>query len=69
MLMPSEQEKQQGVIINYSGIPNDAETSEKVHKVCRDIIRDLSAVKRVYVLINEEYKKDSIKQLFVAAQI
>ena len=55
--MPAEWGKQQGLFINYSGNSNDAETSEKVHKVCRDIIRELSAVTRVYVLINEEYKR------------
>ena len=68
MLMLAEWGKQQGLFINYSGNSNDAETSEKVHKVCRDIIRELSAVTRFYVLINEEYKKDSIK-FFAAAQI
>lgn len=69
LLMPAEWEKQKAVFVNYSGNPNDAAVSEKVQGVCRDIIRELSAVTKVYVLINEEYKQDSLKQLFAGTGI
>ena len=65
-LLPAEWEKQQSVFINYSGNSDDAVTTEKVHIVCRDIIRELAAVTKVYVLINEEFKPDSLRQLFEA---
>ena len=67
--MLAEWEEQKGIFVNYAGNPNDAENSEKVHRVCREIIRELSAVTTVYVLINEEYKQDSLLQLFSNAGI
>lgn len=69
MRMPAEWEKQQAVFVNYAGNPRDTITTEQVHKVCRDIIRELSLVTRVYVLINEEYKKDSLEKLFKVAGV
>ncbi|CAG5072975.1 Agmatine deiminase [Dyadobacter sp. CECT 9623] len=65
-LLPAEWDKQQAVFINYSGNSDDAVTTEKVHVVCRDIIRELAAVTQVYVLINEEFRPDSLRQLFDA---
>lgn len=67
--MPAEWEKQKAIFVNYSGNSNDRVTSEQVHTVCREIIKELSVVGRVYVLINEEYKLDSLQQLFTSKGI
>ncbi len=67
--MPAEWEKQKAVFVSYSGNPNNAMLSTKVQLVCREIIRELSAVTIVYVLINEDYKQDSLTQLFSAEGI
>lgn len=64
--MPAEWEKQEAIFVNYSGNPDNLVITEKVQKVCRDIIRELSAVTKVFVLINEEYKPDSLTQVFAA---
>lgn len=62
--MPAEWEKQKAIFVNYAGNPADAVNSEKVHQVCRNIIRALATTTTVYVLINEEYEADSLRQLF-----
>lgn len=62
--MPAEWDMQKAVFVNYSGNPRDTVTSEKVHEVCRDIIRELSLVTKVYVLINEEFDQDSLQKVF-----
>ncbi len=67
--MPAEWEAQKGVFVNYSGDSRDLITTEKVHIVCRDIIRELSAVTKVYVLINESFKPDSLQRLFALSNI
>jgi agmatine deiminase len=67
--MPAEWAKQKAVFVNYSGNAEDLVTTEKVQKVCRDIIRELSGVTKVYVLINEEFKPDSLIQLFKSHKI
>ena len=64
--MPAEWEVQKAVFVNYSGNSEDSITTGKVHRVCRDIIRELSAVTTVYVLINEKDKKDSLQYLFAS---
>lgn len=42
--MPAEWEKQQAIFVNYAGNPNNKKLSNLVQDVCRDIIRELSAV-------------------------
>ena len=67
--MPAEWEKQKAIFVNYSGNSADSVNTEKVHRSCREIIRELSRVTTVYVLINEEYNQDSLKQLFAGKGI
>ncbi|MDO9376231.1 MAG: agmatine deiminase family protein [Ferruginibacter sp.] len=67
--MPAEWEQQQGIFVNYAGNPNDPELSVKVQKVCREIIRELAAVTKVYVLINEEVDRGALKRSFLAEGI
>jgi agmatine deiminase len=69
LAMPAEWERQEAIFVNYAGNPRDAITSGLVHAVCQDIIRELSTVIKVYVLINEEYKQDSLRQLFASKGI
>lgn len=67
--MPAEWERQKGIFVNYAGNPADPVMTAKVHASCREIIRELSTVTKVYVLINEEYSQDSLKSLFATKGI
>jgi len=68
-IMPAEWEMQDAVMINYSGPSEFSPMVEGVHSGTRDIIRELAAITKVYVLINEDYNKDSLSRLFHAANI
>lgn len=67
--MPAEWEMQSAVLVNYSGPSEYSDMREGVHAGTRDIIRELALVTKVYVLINEEFNKDSLARLFHAAKI
>lgn len=67
--MPAEWEVQVAVMINYSGPSEFSPMGEGVHSGTRDIIRELAAVTKVYVLINKNYNTDSLSRLFHTAKI
>lgn len=69
LIMASEWEKQEAVLINYSGDPEHSPTTSQVHEVCINAIRELATVTKVFVLINEEFGVDSLKQVFVSRGI
>lgn len=62
--MPPDWYPQQGVFVNYSGPEKVDDISRNVHKVCQEIVKELSAVTKVYVHINEGVNQDSLRQLF-----
>lgn len=62
--MPAEWEKQEAVILTYSGDPDDPVTTEKVHRSTRSFIRAVSPHLKIYLLISVSHNKDSLLQLF-----
>lgn len=68
-IMPPEWEQQAAVMVNYSGPDTNSPMVEGVHSGTRDIIRELAAITKVYVQINEDYDRDSLMRLFHAANI
>lgn len=62
--LPAEWEKQEAVILTYSGDPDDLVTTEKVHRSTRSFIKAVSPHLKIYLLISVSHNKDSLLQLF-----
>lgn len=62
--MLAEWEKQEAVILTYSGDPDDPVTTEKVHRSTRSFIKAVSPHLKIYLLISVSHSKDSLLQLF-----
>lgn len=62
--MPAEWDKQEAVILTYSGDSDDPVTTEKVHRSTRSFIKAVSPHLKIYLLISVSHNKDSLLQLF-----
>jgi agmatine deiminase len=62
--MPAEWEPQEAVFLTYTGDPNDAFTTAKVHAASNELIEQVAQSMKIYVLINDNWNKDSLLQLF-----
>lgn len=62
--MPAEWDKQEAVFITYTGAPNDSVITPKVNVVCDELIEQVAQRMKMYVLMNNNWNKDSLLQLF-----
>lgn len=64
MTMPAEWEKQDAVLLTYTEDPDDSLTSSNVRSTCDELIEVISKRMKVFVLINQNWDPDHLKQIF-----
>lgn len=62
--MPAEWEKQDAVFLTYTFDPDDSLTSNAVSAVCNELIEIVARKMKVFVLIDDQWRKDSIMNIF-----
>jgi agmatine/peptidylarginine deiminase len=64
LVMPAEWESQDAVLLTYTEDPGDSLTSLAVRATCDELIKIIAARMKIYVLVNQDWNKDSLRMLF-----